>query len=82
MSQDRPKSHRPGSKISRIWKALRRARGLNVRDAFLMGETSLYATIAALRRSGHVVVGQWETINTAYGPVRFKRFRARLDQPK
>ena len=80
MSADRPKSNRPGSKISRIWKALRRRHGLNSFEAYAIGDTVLPSTVFQLRRAGFVIHDRWETVTTRHGAVKFKRYFAH--QPK
>ena len=66
------------NKIDRIRIELTRPRGLNRFEAERIGDHTLNSTIAALRKRGVSVWGEWETVPTKYNPkgVRVMRYWA------
>ena len=65
-------------KIDRVLAALRHPAGLNRFQAERIGDHCLNSTVAAIRRHGVSVWGEWETVPTKYSPkgVRVMRYWA------
>ena len=66
------------NKIDRIRIELTRPEGLNRFEAERLGDHCLNSTVAAIRRHGVSVWGEWETVPTKYSPkgVRVMRYWA------
>ena len=69
----------PTKKIDRVLAALRHPAGLNRFQAERIGDHCLNSTVAAIRRHGVSVWGEWETVPTKYSPkgVRVMRYCAK-----
>ncbi len=66
------------NKIDRIRLELARPEGLSRFEAERLGDHCLNSTVAAIRRHGVSVWGEWETVPTKYSPkgVRVMRYWA------
>lgn len=61
------------TKKSRVLAELRR-RSMNRFQAERIGDHCLHSTVSALRREGHQIISQPETIETQYGRCRVMRY--------
>ena len=61
------------TKIMMVLETLQK-RSLNRFEAERIGDHCLHSTIAELRKSGHSIYDQWETVETRFKPTRVKRY--------
>ncbi|MCR9258328.1 MAG: helix-turn-helix domain-containing protein [Pseudomonadaceae bacterium] len=74
-ANNRPHNTKPRTKTHTILTALQRG-SLNRFEAERIGDHALNSTVSALRKKGHNISSEWETVPTRFGkPTRLKRYR-------